>query len=110
MRPELLTKRDVEPLPTLPTVPGPKRKRGNPLWGTPMLISSTPALATQFELRARQLHLTRNMYVSSRELYAWCDENKNRVYIPEWLLKEWGMTVHLSFTPLPDLLPPVGPR
>ena len=34
---------------------------------------------------------------SSRELYAWCGKNKNRVYIPEWLLKEWGMTVDITW-------------
>jgi len=34
----------------------------------------------------RHLKLTEAMYASSRELHVWCDENKNRVYIPEWLL------------------------
>ena len=38
------------------------------------------------------------MYTSSRELRAWCEQNKNRVYIPEWLLGEWGINVDLNFS------------
>jgi hypothetical protein len=67
------------------------RKRGNPNWGRP--IPPAPALATEFELRARQLHLTPEIYALSRELRLWCELNRNRVYIPEWLLEEWSITV-----------------
>jgi len=28
---------------------------------------------------------------------AWCEQNRNRCYIPEWLLKKWGITVDLNF-------------
>jgi hypothetical protein len=45
------------------------------------------------ELQARQLHLTPEKYASSRELRLWCEQNRNRVYIPEWLLQEWGIAV-----------------
>ena len=76
-------------------VPAVKRKRGNPNWGRP--IQLVPALPTEFELRASQLHLTAGTYTSSRELRAWCEQNRNRCYVPEWLLKEWGMTVDLYF-------------
>jgi hypothetical protein len=72
------------------------RKRGNPNWGRP--IPPAPALPTEFELRVRHLHLTPEMYTSSRELRAWCTQNRNRVYIPEWLLKEWGITVDPNFS------------
>ncbi len=48
--------------------------------------------------RVRHLHLTPEMYTSSRELRAWCTQNRNRVYIPEWLLKEWGITVDPNFS------------
>ena len=71
------------------------RKRGNPNWGRP--IPPAPVFATEFELRVRQLHLTPEMYVSSPELRAWCWQNRNRVYVPEWLLKSWGITVELDF-------------
>jgi hypothetical protein len=67
------------------------RKRGNPNWGRP--IPPAPALATEFELRARQLQLTPDMYASSHELRLWCELNGNRAYIPEWLLEEWGIAV-----------------
>jgi hypothetical protein len=33
------------------------------------------------------------MYTSSAALRAWCEQNKNRVYIPEWLLKELCIAV-----------------
>jgi len=55
---------------------------------------SLPPLATEFELRARQLHLTPDMYAASHGLRLWwCERNRNRVYVPEWLLEEWGIAV-----------------
>jgi hypothetical protein len=72
------------------------RKRGNPNWGRP--IPPAPALATEFELRVRLLQLTPEVYTSSRELHAWRERNRNRVYVPEWLLKEWGMPVDSDFS------------
>jgi len=67
------------------------RKRGNPNWGRP--IPPSPALATEFELRVKQLGLTAEMYASSAALRSWCEQNKNRVYIPELLLAEWRIAV-----------------
>jgi hypothetical protein len=55
-------------------------------------------MPTEFELRVRQLRLTTATYVSSRELKSWCGRNRNRVYIPEWLLEEWGIPVDPTFT------------
>jgi hypothetical protein len=60
--------------------------------------SAAPALATEFELKARQLQLTPDTYASSRALRAWCERNRNRIYIPEWLLKEWGIAVDPTFS------------
>jgi hypothetical protein len=71
------------------------RRRGNPNWGRP--IPPAPAPATEFERRARHLHLTPEKYASSRELRIWCEENGNRVYVPEWLLQEWGIAVDEVF-------------
>ena len=68
-----------------------RNKRGNPNWGRP--LPAIPALPTQFDLLAHQLNLGPEMYISSRELRVWCERNRNRLYVPEWLLKEWGMTV-----------------
>ena len=77
-------------------LPATIRERGNPNWGRPIPLA--PALATEFELRVRQLQLTAETYTSSRELRAWCEQNRNRVYIPEWLLEEWGITVDPNFS------------
>ena len=79
-----------------PALPVTKRKRGNPNWGRP--ISSAPTLPTEFELRIKQLQLTARMYTSSRELRIWCEQNRNRCYVPEWLLEEWGITVDPTFS------------
>jgi hypothetical protein len=57
-----------------------------------------PVLATEFDLRVRDLHLKPEMYASSRELHAWCRQNRNRIYIPEWLLEEWDITVDPNFS------------
>jgi hypothetical protein len=72
------------------------RQRGNPDWGRP--LRPGPALATEFDLRVSQLQLTAEMYISSAELRAWCEQNRNRCYIPEWLLDEWCITVDPSST------------
>jgi len=69
---------------------------GNPNWGHPIALA--PALATAFELRVSQLHLTPAMYSSSKELRAWCWQNRNRCYIPEWLLAEWRIDVDPTFS------------
>jgi len=66
------------------------RKRGNNQRGP---VPRLPVLPTKFEEVARKLHLTKEMYTSSHELRLWCIENRNRVYIPEWLLGEWRITV-----------------
>jgi len=71
-----------------------KRKRGNPNCGRPI----APLLGLpEFEMQARQLQLTAETYTYSREPRAWCERNKNRLYVPEWLLKEWGITVDPTF-------------
>ena len=72
------------------------RKRGNPNWGRP--TPPARALATEFELRVRQLQLKAEMYASSLELRTWCKQNRNRCYVPEWLLAEWCITVDPYFS------------
>ena len=58
-----------------------------------------PALPTEFELTVKRLHLTPQMYASSRELKRWCEFNRNRIYVPEWLLKVWSLDVDLYYGP-----------
>ena len=75
-----------------PTVlPGPKRKRGNPNWG--QWDWHVPALQTEFEMQVKRIGLTKSEYVASAALKRWCESNRNRVYVPEWLLEAWNMPV-----------------
>jgi hypothetical protein len=76
-----------------------KRRRGNPNWGVPDwgILPHTPSIATEFEMQVQRLGLTKAEYVGSNELKLWCARNRNRVYVPEWLLEAWGMQVELIF-------------
>jgi len=67
------------------------RSRGNPNWGKP--LPPIPTLLTEFEIEVEHLRLRRSQYVAPAELKRWCDHNRNRVYVPEWLLAKWGMQV-----------------
>jgi hypothetical protein len=73
-----------------------KRKRGNPNWGKPP--QRLPALPTEFETLVKKLGLTTAEYVASTALRRWCDRNRNRCYVPEWLLEEWGFEVEGIFS------------
>ena len=72
------------------------RRRGNPNWGLP----AQPALvlATEFEKQVQQLGLTKQTCAASTQLRNWCERNRNRRYIPEWLLGAWGFQVKPTFT------------
>jgi hypothetical protein len=68
------------------------RRSGSSGWsGLPPTVP--PSMPTAFELRVRELSLTVPTYSESPELRRWCKVNRNKCYIPEWLLKEWGITV-----------------
>jgi hypothetical protein len=66
-------------------------RRGNPDWGKSIPIG--PALPTAFEMQVRRLRLSPDAYASSDELRSWCERNRNRCYIPEWLLDVWDIPV-----------------
>ena len=57
-----------------------------------------PAMLTEFEVQVRRLGLVEQDYLTSRALRSWCEQNKNRVYVPERLLKEWGFRVDEVFS------------
>lgn len=61
-------------------------------------IEVSPAQPTAFELLAEQLKLTERMYTNSEQLHARCKLNKNRCYIPEWLLRDWDIVVDCDQT------------
>jgi hypothetical protein len=71
-----------------------KRRRGNPDWGK--LLPPIPPALTEFERQVARLGLTRSEYSASVALRRWCDRNRTRVYVPEWLLDEWGMDVETN--------------
>lgn len=81
---------------TRPIVFRRKRGRGNPNWGKP--LQALPVLRTEFEMQVERLQLTKKEYVSSSQLRHWCERNRNRCYVPEWLLKEWDLTVEAIFS------------
>ena len=49
-------------------------------------------------MQVRQLQLTPETYVLSDRLRIWCKSNRNRCYIPEWLLKAWDIPVDPDLT------------
>jgi hypothetical protein len=77
-------------------LPGTKRGRGNPNWGK--AIPVLPVMVTQFELQVERLGLSKALYIASPQLKRWCELNRNRCYVPEWLLKAWGIEVEAIFT------------
>jgi hypothetical protein len=68
-------------------------RQGNPAFSSGRPVSIGPATPTEFDERMRQLGLTSDSCASSTELQRWCEENRNRCYVPEWLLSEWGIKV-----------------
>ena len=54
-------------------------------------------MLTEFEMQVARLGLKRSEYSASVALRRWCERNHSRVYVPEWLLDEWGMHVETSF-------------
>jgi hypothetical protein len=69
------------------------RKRGNPNWGSGRPLQAPPAVATAFEEQVQELGLTEQTCATSEKLKHWCERNKDRCYIPEWLLKQWEIPV-----------------
>lgn len=74
------------------------RRRRNPNWGSGKLIEVGRALPTEFEVQVRRLGLTKQTYTNSAQLRSWCERNRNRVYVPEWLLDVWRIPVDPDLT------------
>jgi hypothetical protein len=68
------------------------RNRANPNWGSGRPLKSPVAAPTEFEMQAQRLGLTEDRYESSEHLRRWCEHNRDRCYVPEWLLKRWDMS------------------
>jgi hypothetical protein len=49
-------------------------------------------------MQVGRLGLAKAQYVASAQLRHWCERNRNRYYVPEWLLDAWGLTVEDIFS------------
>ena len=49
-------------------------------------------------MQVKRLRLSKSGYITSTELKLWCERNRNRVYVPEWLLEQWGLQVQATFS------------
>jgi hypothetical protein len=49
-------------------------------------------------MQVDRLGLAKSQYLASAELKYWCQRNRNRCYVPEWLLEAWRLTVKESFS------------
>jgi len=72
------------------------KQHGNPNWGKPDLSGvGTPTL-TEFEQIVIKFDLKPDEYVNSKYLREWAQRNKQSKYIPESLLKAWGLDVQIT--------------
>lgn len=67
------------------------KRPGNRNWGK--MMPRQPIVPTEFELQVQHLKLSPKHYAESAELRQWCERNRNRLYVPEWLLEAWEMEV-----------------
>jgi hypothetical protein len=56
-------------------------------------MKAAPDVPTAFEEQVQKLGLNEQTCETSEKLRQWCQCNKDRCYIPERLLKRWGITV-----------------
>ena len=68
---------------------------GNPNWGKPN--APVPFLITEFEKQVEKLGLHPDEYQDSPQLRNWCLRNATSHYVPEYLLKLWGVNVRESW-------------
>lgn len=76
----------------------PKDSRADPDLGLGVPMMYRSILATAFEQQVRRLGLTEATCAASTQLREWCERNRNQFYVPEWLLKRWGMHVNADTT------------
>ena len=71
------------------------RRRGNAAWssGIPAPI---PPTVSEFERIVARLRLEPDEYVGSQELREWAEANKDARFVPERLLKAWGLSLRGS--------------
>ena len=67
------------------------RKQRNSNWG--QAYGDSPITTTSFEEMVRRLKLSENEYRSSIPLRQWAQKHKDSKYVPQDLLKAWGIVV-----------------
>jgi hypothetical protein len=67
------------------------RHHGNLNWLKPNV--PVPFLPTEFEQQVEKLRLSPDEYQDSPKLRDWCLKNATSHYVPEYLLKVWGIDV-----------------
>jgi hypothetical protein len=72
-----------------------RKCRGNRAWGSG-IIAAAPPTVSEFERVVARLRLKPDEYVASSELREWAEANKDTRYVPERLLKAWGVSLRGS--------------
>jgi hypothetical protein len=72
------------------------KRRGNPNWGKPAQSGVLTPTMTEFEQAVRKFNLEPDEYVNSVRLREWVERNRHSKYIPESLLKAWGLDVQIT--------------
>ena len=69
------------------------------LFPSSAVLNSTEQTQTYFDIKVEELGLlTFEEMTSSIELKRWVEQNANRYYVPERLIKKWNIHVIPSFT------------
>ncbi len=67
------------------------RRRGNPNWGKTDQQGPVVIVPSSFDQIVKELGLTPEQCFSSARLREWARLNRASKYVPETLLKEWGL-------------------
>ena len=95
---EVIAERCWASVVTMSIILGMAKRVTNSNWASGGSFLLRPAGPTEFEAQVRKLGLIEKNYAASRELRDWCERNRHRCYVPEWLLAEWGLRVEPSFS------------
>ena len=71
------------------------KRWGNPHWGSGMSEPFLPSVS-EFERTVERLQLQPHEYIGSDELREWVEVNKDSRFVPERLLKAWGLSLRCS--------------
>jgi len=72
------------------------RKAGNPGWTSGHGASPAPEGPCAFERQIARLGLQPEQYKTSAKLREWCVKNRRSHFIPEELLRAWGIVDVMS--------------